>query len=346
MTENPAANPEEPGTPDYDSPWKEAIDAWLPPFMALFFPTVHALIDWDRPYEFLDAELQRITGDSTIGRRYADRLVKVYSREGLEVWLLLHIEIQGQAEAGFPERMFQYWYRIYDRFGGIETISLALLTNDRADGETTEYRRERDGCGVRFRFRVHTLLSWDEADLAKRAADNPFAVVALAQLAAHRRSSNPERKARKGEIIALLYRYRYGRDDAIKLLRFIDWLIRLPRGLELALRQELAELEEQTKMSYVTSWERFAREEGLEQGRREGWQAGRQEGWQAGQQEGWQAGQQEGEAKALLRLLQAKFGPPTPDLVARVQAGEPDQIEAWLTRILTADSPHEVFDTH
>jgi len=35
------------------------------------------------------------------------------------------------------------------------------------------------------------------------------------------------------------------------LLRFIDWLIRLPQPLELALGQELAELEEQSKMSYV-----------------------------------------------------------------------------------------------
>ena len=131
------------GAPDYDSPWKEAIDAFFQPFMALFFPSVHALIDWNRPYEFLDAELQRITGDSTIGRRYADRLVKVHSREGLEVWLLLHIEIQGQADAQFPERMFQYWYRIYDRFGGVETISLALLTNDRSDGEIGEYRSVR-----------------------------------------------------------------------------------------------------------------------------------------------------------------------------------------------------------
>jgi len=81
MTENNAANPDAPDPPDYDSPWKEAIDAFFKPFMALFFPTVHALIDWSRPYEFLDAELQRITGDSTVGRRYADRLVKVYSRE-------------------------------------------------------------------------------------------------------------------------------------------------------------------------------------------------------------------------------------------------------------------------
>ena len=48
--------------------------------MALFFPEVHALIDWDRPYEFLDAELRQITGDSAVGRRQADRLVKVTSR--------------------------------------------------------------------------------------------------------------------------------------------------------------------------------------------------------------------------------------------------------------------------
>ncbi len=39
-------------------------------------------------------------------------------------------------------------------------------------------------------------------------------------------------------------------------------------------------------MSYVSSWEQFAREEG----------------------------EQRGEAKALFRLLQVKFGPMTPDI--------------------------------
>lgn len=184
MTKTTDATPDPPPRPDYDSPWKEAIDAFFPPFMALFFPEVHALIDWDRPYEFLDAELRQITGDSAVGRRQADRLVKVTSREGREVWLLLHIEVQGRADAHFPERMFQYWYRIYDRFGGIETISLAVLTNDRGPGDTAEFRRERDGRGLRFSFRVQSLLSWDQAELVRRAADNPFAVVALAQLAA------------------------------------------------------------------------------------------------------------------------------------------------------------------
>lgn len=76
----------------------------------------------------------------------------------------------------------------------------------------------------------------------------------------HQQASGPERKAYKAGVIGLLYRYRYERDTARKLQRFIDRLICLP-PLELALRQELAELEEQSKMSYVTRWERLARQE-------------------------------------------------------------------------------------
>lgn len=303
---------------DFDSPWKEAMDAWFQPFIVLFFPAVHGLIDWTRPHEFLDAELQRITGDSEIGRRYADRLVRVYSREGVEVWLLLHIEVQGRADGEFPERMFQYWYRIYDRYRGVEIVSLALLTNDRAPAGGGLYRQERDGYGIRFRFRVHALPDWEPAELSARAASNPFAVVALAQLAAHRRDTDPERKARKRELIEMLYRFQYSREEVWNLLRFIDWMIRLPRRLEQALRQELSESEEALKMPYVTSWERFAREEG----------------------------RQEGEARALLRLIQGKFGPPAPDLAARVERAELPELERWLDRILTATTPEEVFGPH
>ena len=132
MTEALDLDTEAEGEPtgDFDSPWKEAIGAYFQPFMALFFPAVHALIDWDRPYEFLDAELQKITGDANFGRRYADRLVKVYQADGAEVWLLIHVEVQGRTNASFPARMFQYYYRIYDRYGGVEILSLAVVTNE------------------------------------------------------------------------------------------------------------------------------------------------------------------------------------------------------------------------
>jgi hypothetical protein len=144
-----------------------------------------------------------------------------------------------------------------------------VVTNQTPAPDLGTYQRERDGYGVRFRFRVQALRAWDESTLIERAASNPFAVVALAQRAAHRRWKDEKRKVRKREIITLLYRYRYGREDVLKLLRFIDWLIRLPDELEQELRAELTVLVEEKSMAYVTSFERFAREEGREEGRKE-----------------------------------------------------------------------------
>ena len=45
---------------DYDSPWKELIRLFFPDFLRFFFPKIHADIDWERPYDFLDQELQEI----------------------------------------------------------------------------------------------------------------------------------------------------------------------------------------------------------------------------------------------------------------------------------------------
>lgn len=32
-------------TADYDSPWKEALDAYFEPFLALLFPPIHSQLD-------------------------------------------------------------------------------------------------------------------------------------------------------------------------------------------------------------------------------------------------------------------------------------------------------------
>ena len=44
---------------DYDSPWKEALARYLPDALALFFPAVHAQIDWSRGYTMLDKSSNR-----------------------------------------------------------------------------------------------------------------------------------------------------------------------------------------------------------------------------------------------------------------------------------------------
>ncbi len=63
---------------DFDSPWKEILEAYFPQAMRFFFPETAALIDWERPYEFLDKEFQQISREAEQGKRYADQLVKVW----------------------------------------------------------------------------------------------------------------------------------------------------------------------------------------------------------------------------------------------------------------------------
>src|SRR5262245_36819470 len=114
---------------DLDNPWKEALDSFLDCFLALCFPVVHAGIDWRRGYESLDNELQQIAHDAAVGKRIADKLYKVWRKDGAEAWLLIHIEIQGRRERDFAERMFVYNHRIYDLYRR-PVASLAVLGDD------------------------------------------------------------------------------------------------------------------------------------------------------------------------------------------------------------------------
>jgi hypothetical protein len=117
---------------DFDSPWKEALDIFFEAFLALFFPHIHREIDWERGYEVLDKELQQIMADAELGRRYADKLVRAWRKDGIEAWVLIHVEVQASYEADFALRMYVYHYRIFDRYNR-KVVSLAVLADDRPD---------------------------------------------------------------------------------------------------------------------------------------------------------------------------------------------------------------------
>ena len=45
------------------------------------------------------------------------------------------------------------------------------------------------------------------------------------------------------------------------------------------------------------------------------------------------------QADALLKLIQLKFGPPTPAVRARVESASEADLQRWTERILTAETP-------
>jgi hypothetical protein len=150
---------------DLDSPWKDVLRAYFPQAMQFFFPNTAALVNWERPYEFLDKELLQIARESAHGKRYADLLVKVWLLEGEQVWLLCHVEVQSQYESRFEERVFIYNLRIFDLYRQIP-VSLAILCDDTLSWRPQSYAVNYPD--TRFNFEFGVALLHDSTFTVKR----------------------------------------------------------------------------------------------------------------------------------------------------------------------------------
>jgi len=253
-----------------DSPWKEALERYFEPFLAFFFPTAHAGIDWSRAYEFLDKELQQVVRDAEAGLRLADKLAKVWRHGGGEAWVLIHVEVQGQVDADLPERMYVYNYRLFDRYRR-PVVSMAVLGDGRPGWRPDMFGYDLWGCEVRLRFPVVKLLDYRTADDALEQDPNPFSVLVLAHLKTQATRRDPNSRLDwKLRLVRSLYERGYSREDILELFRLIDWMMILPEELDRGFETALRQYEESGQMPYITSIERRAAErgraEGLEQG--------------------------------------------------------------------------------
>jgi hypothetical protein len=255
---------------DYDNPWKEALSLYFRPFMAFFFPQIEKEIDWQKGYEFLDQEFQQVVREAETGKAYTDKLVKVWRGNGTEIWVLIHIEVQSQAQEEFPERMYVYNYRIYDRYRK-PVISLAILADERAMWRPDRYHEQLWGCSIELRFPCVKLLDYRQRRGELEESNNPFAVMVAAHLTSQEtRGDGTRRYEGKLRIAKSLYRRGYGRQDILELFRLIDWMVNLPEAAEQEFKKEIQRFEEKNRMPYVTSFERLARKEGISQGIAEG----------------------------------------------------------------------------
>jgi len=241
---------------DYDAPWKEALERYFPEFLEFYFPHIHAAIDWQRPWEFLDKELQKIVREAETGRRYVDKLVKVWMNNGEETWLIVHVEIQSQYESAFPKRMFTYHVRLCDRYD-LPIVSLAVLTDENPNWRPKRFGTSQLGCKLIFRFPTVKLLDYrsDWATLEQNL--NPFAVVTMAHLQAQATRQAPRQRLEwKVRLVRELYDRGFSREDVLELFRFIDWLLALPEELNPEFDEQLIAIEEERQVQYVTSIER------------------------------------------------------------------------------------------
>ncbi|WP_295880448.1 cytosolic protein [uncultured Thiohalocapsa sp.] len=308
---------------DYDSPWKDILDGWFPDFVRFFFPHAALDIDWSRGCEPLDKELAQVAQDAELGRRCADKLMKVFLDNGSEEWLLVHVEIQGQRDGGFPRRMFTYAYRLYDRYAR-DIASFAVLADTTPHWRPRSFEVGRWGSRLGLLFPSVKLLDYASAQAELEEEDNPFATVVLAHLAAQAtRKDVQARYTRKLKLTRRLYERGMSKQQIIDLYRFIDWIMRLPDDLELSYTNAIFAIEESLRMPYVSFAERL--------------------GEARGEARGEALGRVRGAALLLRDQLEQRFGYLPEALVASLEQADSEQLMDWGRRVLGAQTLDDVF---
>jgi len=293
-----------------DSAWKEILEGCFEEFLEFFFPEVGATIDWSHRPEWLDKEFQALfpSGGDEDRRRIVDKLAKVRLLSGEEEWILVHVEVQGESEAEFNDRMFRY--NVLTRFRyGKEVVSLGVLTDEARRFRPGIYLRRMPGQVLLFRFPTVKLLDYEGRREELKASRNPFALVVTGHLEARGAKSAEQRFEVRFRLARQLYKSGMVRENIRRLYRFLEWILKLPEAVELELQQKIqTEIEGKTAMPYLATFERIAMEKGREEGRTEGREEGREEGVQQGLLE------------ALRLVIRSRFGVPGETLIARLEA--------------------------
>ncbi|MBF0438535.1 MAG: hypothetical protein HQL93_05370 [Magnetococcales bacterium] len=229
--------------------------------------------------------------------------------------ILIHVEIQGDRDSEFPERMYICRHRAYERYRK-PVVGLAILADEEPGWRVSEYRLEMFGSEVIYRFNTVKLLDYLKRLPELEASDNPFAIVTLAHLRAKQTKNRmEERYQHRWYITRSLLKHGFSHQEIIDLNKFIEWILSLPPKDEKRFWEELSNCEEGQKMPYITNADRVKI----------------------------QFGEQKGKAEMLLDLLQDRFGLVPEPIQKQVVSADLNDINIWARKIFKADSLQAIF---
>jgi predicted transposase/invertase (TIGR01784 family) len=158
--------------------WKSALEDLFDDFLRFFYPDADQLFDIERGFEYLDKELDQLfpPDEDIYALKYVNKLVKVFMRNGQEEWILIHIEVQGYTDRDFAKRMFQYYYRILDKYDKPIT-AFAIFADANKSFHPKHYKRGFLGTEVYYSYNTYKIIDQDDEQL--EASNNPFAMAVL-----------------------------------------------------------------------------------------------------------------------------------------------------------------------
>jgi len=286
-----------------DTLWKAIIEELIDDFILFFFAEYAHLIDFESGFEFLDKELQQIFPESETDRRHADKLIKAKLKDGSIVYFLIHIEVQGYDDEFFDRRMYEYGYRIDDRYK-LPLTALAIYTHSNKATHFRSYHREFLGTIQHYEFPVYVLADHTLAEL--KQIDNPFAIVmATALMGLKRKPKDTKLLDLKRELVKNLYAKGYPKSKISALLDFIRYYVNFTNSEFSSKFEEEIDLLIQTNKpmgiqeAIKTELLKIGEAKGIEIGEAKGIEIGEAKGIEIGEAKGIEIGEALGEEKGL-----------------------------------------------
>lgn len=234
---------------------------------------------------------------------------------GQEQWLLLHIEVQNTKDEGFPERMFTYFYRIFDRYNK-DIASMAVLADLNQDWRPNEYRRKIWGSEIIRKYEVIKLTDYQSQIEKLKNHPNPFAMVVLVQLAAmESRPDDKQRLLTKLEFFRALHMHGWPFEKSMNMYKYLDTMLGLSPKYQVQYIIEAKAIDQEFAMNFTTIAEQHGFEEGMQQG----------------------------EAHLLLAQLQAKFKTLPESYIEKIRSANANILSQWGVNLVNAQSLDDIF---
>jgi hypothetical protein len=346
-------------TPTPDELWKKIIEDLFEDFMAFFMPELYRDIDFTKGYNFLDKELTTLFPDAEETKRFPDMLVKVFLKNGSEQWILIHIEVQGYDDECFSERMFIYFYRIFDLYRK-KITALAIFIDSKKNFKPSEYKYSFYSTSLNYKYKTYKVLEQDEKTLEN--SDNSFAMAVLAALYVIKSGKSLKKKYNfKVKLLRLLISKNYSREKIELLFLFIDGIVRLNEDFEIKFEQEIINqiggkekmglspmdgsltrmrIERAEKLSFEIGEKR-----GVEIGEKRGVEIGEKRGVEIGKKQGMIIGKKQGLINAIEKSLSIKFGVDSMSLLNKIkEINKLEELERIFERTIRAVNIDELRD--
>src|SRR5690625_3542917 len=219
-------------------------------------------------------------------------IVKVPLKSGTEKWVFIHIEVQGAQEESFSKRIFQYFYRIYDRFDE-EVYAIALLTSERQSNKPDYFHYAFHGTTVNYTYNTYKFHEQSISELEKSTNQFAAAVIAGKYANKYRNDFNKNFVFKRKLMRQILKKFNLHQDKTRRyissLFYFIDYLLQTPNELNNKLKGDLfahirkdgeysMPIEKRPESPTLAGIFELFEQEGRAKGKREGRREGKKEG--------------------------------------------------------------------